>query len=48
MPVWITLSHDGVDVEVSTKRLSLPGTSEQEFYVEFEEVIGESIARHYL
>ncbi|KAF3068144.1 hypothetical protein CFAM422_008150 [Trichoderma lentiforme] len=46
MPVWITLSHDGADVEVSTKTLSLPGTSEQEFYVEFEEEIDEGIVRH--
>ncbi|KKP05102.1 hypothetical protein THAR02_02813 [Trichoderma harzianum] len=46
MPVWITLSHDEADIEVSTKGLSLTGTSEQEFYVESEEDIGESIARH--
>ncbi|QYS96038.1 hypothetical protein H0G86_003304 [Trichoderma simmonsii] len=46
MPVWITLSHDEADIEVSTRRLSLPGTSEREFYLGFEEEIGESIARH--
>lgn len=46
MPVWITLSHDEAEVEVSTRRLYLPGTSEQEDYVELEEEIGESIARH--
>lgn len=46
MPVWIPLSHDEAEVEVSTRRLYLPGTSEQEDYVELEEEIGESIARH--
>ncbi|KAL6890661.1 putative methyltransferase domain-containing protein [Trichoderma evansii] len=46
MPVWITLNRDEAEVEVSTRRLYLPGTSEQEDYVEFEEEIGESIARH--
>ncbi|KAL7962182.1 putative methyltransferase domain-containing protein [Trichoderma compactum] len=46
MPVWITLSHDEADAEIPTRRLSSPGTSEQDFYVEFEEKIGESIARH--
>lgn len=46
MPVWFTLNPDEAEVEVSTRRLYLPGTSEQENYVEFEEEIGESIARH--
>ncbi|KAL7910877.1 putative methyltransferase domain-containing protein [Trichoderma velutinum] len=46
MPVWITLSYDEGEIEVSTRRLILPGTAEPEFYVEFEEEIGESIARH--
>ncbi|UKZ67319.1 uncharacterized protein TrAtP1_008482 [Trichoderma atroviride] len=46
MPVWITLGHAEAEVEVSTRRLYLPGTSEQEDYVELEEEIGESIARH--
>jgi hypothetical protein len=45
MPIWITLSHED-EAEVSTRRLYLPGTSELENYVEFEEEIGESIARH--
>ncbi|KAM0265723.1 hypothetical protein ACHAQJ_000157 [Trichoderma viride] len=46
MPVWITLSHDEDETEVSTRRLYLPETSERENYVDFEEEIGESIARH--
>lgn len=46
MPVWFTLNHDESEIEVSTRRLYLPGTSEQEDYVELEEEIGESIARH--
>lgn len=46
MPVWFTLHHDEAEIEVSTRRLYLPGTSEQEEYVELEEEIGESIARH--
>jgi K+/H+ antiporter YhaU regulatory subunit KhtT len=46
MPVWITLNQDAAEVEVSTRRLYFPGTSEQKEYVELEEEIGESIARH--
>lgn len=46
MPVWIALGHDEDDVEISTRRLSLPGSTEKEVYAEFEEEIGESIARH--
>lgn len=46
MPVWFTLNHDESEIEVSTRRLYLSGTSEQEDYVELEEEIGESIARH--
>lgn len=30
MPVWITLSHDEADIKVTTRRLPLPGASEQE------------------
>ncbi|KAK1248478.1 hypothetical protein MKX08_006698 [Trichoderma sp. CBMAI-0020] len=46
MPVWISLNHDEAEVEVSTRRLYLPGTPDLEDYVELEEEIGESIARH--
>ncbi|KAH6605945.1 hypothetical protein Trco_005098 [Trichoderma cornu-damae] len=47
MPVWITLGHDEGEMEVSTtRRIYLPGTLGQDAYVEFEEEIGESIARH--
>ncbi|KAL7784326.1 putative methyltransferase domain-containing protein [Trichoderma ceciliae] len=46
MPVWITVSHDQDEVEVYTRRLYLPGTPELGAYVEFEEEIGESLARH--
>ncbi|KAL7919341.1 putative methyltransferase domain-containing protein [Trichoderma austrokoningii] len=46
MPVWITLDPSEGEVEISTRRLYLPGTSGQEDYVELEEEIGESIARH--
>ncbi|KAL6820736.1 hypothetical protein V8C40DRAFT_268144 [Trichoderma camerunense] len=43
MPVWITLSRDEADIEITTRRLSLPGTSKQEVYVQFEEKIDEGI-----
>ncbi|RFU73164.1 upf0665 family c [Trichoderma arundinaceum] len=46
MPVWITLSPDKGEIEISARRLYLPGAPEPGAYVEFEEEIGESIARH--
>ncbi|KAF7548067.1 hypothetical protein G7046_g8803 [Stylonectria norvegica] len=46
MPAWVSLDVGGGDVNVSTRRLHLGEPSDGLAYVEIEEEIGESIARH--
>lgn len=46
MPAWVRFDEAGDDVEVSTRRIYLEETGDARAYVEFEEEIGESIARH--
>jgi hypothetical protein len=46
MPLWIELNHDEADIEVSLRRIFLFRATGQKGYVELEEEIGESIAKH--
>lgn len=46
MPVWVGLNGPEADVDISTRRIRLNKASETAEYLEIEEDIGESIARH--
>ena len=46
LPVWVRLNGPDAEQDVSTRRLRLTPPSETAMYLEIEEEIGESIARH--
>lgn len=46
MPAWVPLTQDDDEIEAFSRRLHLGTPSEEDDYIEIEEEIGESIARH--
>lgn len=46
MPAWVTLKLEDSDIDVFTRKLYLGDNPDTQSYVEIEEEIGESIARH--